>query len=412
MGLNLSKSRINELDSCIEKPLLAYLRPPFGARCFPYPRLCLEHNQLSYLENTTFQDDGYLPLIIKGTTSYEMREDFDDIVIMKVNTQPQINENYGEYNDRYDYVDNSRYISLYDPTYNGKDTAVELTALRDHRLSSAMMQVLDIQETSIDFSKVNSATIHMFEDQSIPQTKFILVSQIENDKKSFYGPFEYKIEDNGEIKISGSNSYDFYVAGFDESSFDFLINIVNDRGNITAHFIDAEEFEKKLYAAIESAANSSKPTAKGSTTSKSAASKSKSAADSSKSASKPKPAEKVFDWIPNKDVIDIIGRVAKSSTEIDFSKKKVQALKRGLSECQEATLTPTRKAKILSVVENFDSWQNLSESAKKEKIIDADASQLAEFVFKDENFGDFYNKVIEHEKNQRGRRAEKGKVPR
>ena len=352
MGLNLSESLIGEFDQCVGRDLLTYLSCPGGSRCFSYPQFLLNDNELINLANTAFPDDGCLPMTVQGTTLDEMKGKFGDLVIMRVNNEPHENDKYG-------YSEQSRYNSIYNPTYRGTP-AVQFTALQRHKLSSMMLQVLEIQEGNIDFSKVNHATVHIYDDQSIPQTRSALIVQVECGKKKFYGPFEYELGGNGEVKLTGSSAYDFRIAGFNENSFDFSIDVMDSDGNIAAQFVDEEEFSKKLSST-----------------------------------------EKSFDWIPDQFLIDIIGKAARASEDVGLTKKKAQALKRAISECQDfseqITLTSERRDKMASLVNNYENWQSLSESAKREKIQNADVAQLAEFVLNDENFGEFFNKVVEHE---------------
>lgn len=237
MGLNLSESLIGEFDQCVGCDLLTYLSCPGGSRCFSYPQFLLNDNELINLANTAFPDDGCLPMTVQGTTLDEMRGKFGDLVIMRVNNEPHENDKYG-------YSEQSRYNSIYNPTYRGTP-AVQFTALQRHKLSSMMLQVLEIQEGNIDFSKVNHATVHIYDDQSIPQTRSALIVQVECGKKKFYGPFEYELGGNGEVKLTGSSAYDFRIAGFNENSFDFSIDVMDSDGNIAAQFVDEEEFSKK-----------------------------------------------------------------------------------------------------------------------------------------------------------------------
>ncbi len=352
MGLTLSDSRISEFTACVGRDLITYLDCPAGPRCFSYPQFLLNNSELINLEDSAFPDDGCLPMTVQGTSFEEMRRDFGSIVVMRVNMEPRGNDKYG-------YGEDSRYNSIYDPTYKGKK-AVQFTALRRHRLSSLMMQVLEIQEGKVDFSKGKSAVVHIYDDQSIPQTSSVLVAQAENGVKKYYGPFGYELEDNGEVRLIGSSSYDYRVAGFDEQLFDFLIDVVDGKGDIAAQFVDAEEFSEKLSSATEA-----------------------------------------YDWIPDQELVDLLGRVAKSSKDFDLTKKNLQALKRNILEYQDTSeriaLTPERRDRMASLVSNYEDWQNLSDVAKKEKIENADAAQLAEFVLNDENFGGFYAKVVEHE---------------
>ena len=358
MGLNLSDSRINEFNSCVGHELITYLDFPFGSRCLSYPQFLLKNNELTNLESASFPDVGCLPMTVQGTTVEDMREKFSDIVIMKVNNEPRRNDRYdGDFGA--DSSQKSRYHSVYDPTYKGTP-AVQFTAFRKHRLSSMMMQVLEIQESGVDFSKASSAVVHIYDDHSIPRTKSVLVAQVESGVKKFYGPFGYDIGANDEIKLFGSDAYDFRITALNEGSFDFLIDVVDGNHETVAQFVDAEYFSEKLLDL------------KG-----------------------------TFDWIPDQYLVDVIGRVARSSKNLDLPKKKIQTLKNDISEyndrSEQVTLTRERRNKMVSLVNNYEGWQDLSDVAKKEKIENIDAAELAKFVLSDENFGEFYNKVIDRE---------------
>lgn len=352
MGLKLSDSRIDSFEGCVRKPLITYLSCPPGPRCFSYPQFLVDGNELFNLENAAFPDDGCLPMTVRGTTTEKMHDEFDDIVIMTVNAQPRDNEKFG--------YEQSRYNSIYDPTFKGSNPAIQFTALRKHRLSAMLMQVLEIQEGRIDFSETKNEKVHIFDDQSSPQTKFALVAQVVEGKKKYFGPFECKTAGNGEIQISGSGEYNFYIAGFDEDSFNFQIDIEDQEGNIAAQFIDAGEFlEKFSLSSVK------------------------------------------YDWVPDQNLVDIIGRIAKSSEKLKFSKAKIQLLKQDILTYQNVSeqvqLTSERRERMIGLVSNYENWQDLSDEAKKEKIENADMAQLAKFVLDDENFADFYNKVIEFE---------------
>lgn len=356
MGLKLTDEPIDKFESCVGEPLLAFLEWPPNSRqrCFSYPQYLINENNLHPLTYEAFPNDGCLPMLVRGISADEMMDDLGNIVIMSVNTIPRENDNF------ISGTENSRYNSLYDPTYRGPTPAIEFEALRRHRLSSQLMQVVEVYEDTIDFIHLQAVTLHVYEGQSLPQTKFILVALNENEKRKLYGPFEYVVGEGDEIHLKASSHYGFYIAGLFETSLDFTLTLMNSDVEVAACFVDAEEFSEKFKGIAHR-----------------------------------------FDWIPDEYLLDVVGRIARTSRNLDLTKKKIQTFKRELEEYHDLSdqieITPERRTRMAELVSNYENWQELSEEAKRAKIMNADMAQLAEFVLNDENFRDFYNKVIDHE---------------
>ncbi|HIY82434.1 MAG TPA: hypothetical protein H9823_01080 [Candidatus Rubneribacter avistercoris] len=143
MSIGLSPESIADFHSCVHRELLSYVSYPsseLAPRCFAYPQFLLEEDRLTLLEKSAFPDEGCLPMVMADTSASDMARRFGNIVIMVVNDgQPQDNRNYPD-------KEGARFNSIINPTFSKGKSAVEFTALSKHRLSSELMQVLDIQE--------------------------------------------------------------------------------------------------------------------------------------------------------------------------------------------------------------------------------------------------------------------------
>lgn len=355
MSIVLADEPIADFDSCVHHELLAYVKYPYQAtssRCFAYPQYLLDDNNLSRLKESAFPDVGCLPMAIASATPSQLKKLYGDVVVMILNTDsPDENRNYG-------YGENSKYNSIINPNFAKGKSAVEFKALSNHRLSSELMQVLEVQET-VDFSQPIAHPLHLYSGDLAPQTNLALVAQVENGKKKYFGPFECScLED--EVTLSASSFYDTSIAGFNEATFGFAIDLLDADRNVVAQFVSSGEFAEKF-----------------------------------------KSSGNVIDWISNGELLDAIGRVSRTDEE-PFTKSQVRALKAAISKCLEEdakiALTPKRREKMLSLLSTYDDWSSLPSEVKIDAIDGADPEKLAEFVLSNENFRGFFDKVIEVER--------------
>lgn len=354
MGVTLSEANITDFESCVHRELLTYVKYPFrdtSSRCFAYPQYLVGNGTLSQLEDSAFPDNGCLPMVVSGTSTSELEARYGSIVVMTLNDDsPNENRNYGHGED-------ARYNSIIDPTWQKGRSSVEFASFSRHQLSSELMQVLEIQE-SIDLSKPPTHPIHLYSGDAAPQTNLALVAQTKNGRRKYYGPFECSCSGDA-VVLSASSAFDMSIAGFNETSFRFATDLVDEGKNAVARFVSADEFAEKFAGSDE-----------------------------------------VIDWIGDEELLDAIGRVSRAGTEA-LSKSQMRSLKAAISKCLDEAakikLTPQRRAKMLSLLSAYEDWSSLPSEVKSDAIDQANPEQLAEYVLSNEHFSAFYDKVIEVE---------------
>lgn len=355
MSIGLSPESIADFHSCVHRELLSYVSYPsseLAPRCFAYPQFLLEEDRLTLLEKSAFPDEGCLPMVMADTSASDMARRFGNIVVMVVNDgQPQDNRNYPD-------KEGARFNSIINPTFSKGKSAVEFTALSKHRLSSELMQVLDIQE-SVDLSSPLDHPVRLYPGEAAPQTNLVLVAQTTSEgARRCFGPFECTCSGE-EVTLKASSSFNMLVAGFDEGSFAFSIELADENGDVTAQFVDAEELRRKLACA-------------------------------------PDP----IDWVSDAELRDALGRVARTGDD-PLTKSQMRALKTNIATCSDIeakmTLTPQRRQRMLSLLKVSEDWNSLPEEIKSAAVEKADPAQLAAYVLSNDHFRDFYDKVMEND---------------
>lgn len=352
MPISIDDGLITEFEDCYHKEILTYVKYPpneSAQRCFAYPQYLFEKESLIPVAKRAFPDNGSLPMFTARSDAGEMRKKFGSIVVMTVNEEPDPNRYYPE-------DEQAVYNGLVNPHSGKGKSPIEFKALSKHPLSSKLMQVVEVEERNLDFSASMKSAVHLYRDSVAPQTDLILITQTNNGRQKYYGPFEWA-EDQGAIKLSASSSYDNSVAGFNESAFKFEIKLVDDEGDLSSWFVSADEFSEKFASSAD-----------------------------------------VFDWISSEDLLDAIGRISRSMEE-PFTKAQMRNLKSAVSKCADNEakihLTNVRREKMLSLLGNYEQWSSLPSEVKRDAIERADPAQLAEYVLNDDHFAMFFEKVSE-----------------
>lgn len=362
MGVKISDMVVSDLDSCMHKELLTLVfYPEYAARCFAYPQFRISEGELDVLASSAFPEDGCLPMALANTTNEELKKKYGEIVIMVVNG-PSLEENRNYGNGEY-----SKYNGAINPTMLRGRSIVEFKKFSTHPLSSQLIQVVDVEE-QIDLTKPLNAPLQIYADEVVPQTKLILVSQGSAGKQKFVGPFEYTLTVSGEIKLSASNDYDMMVASINEADFE-TIELVDKDGFTVAQFVDAESYQKKHDD------NYVKD-----------------------------------DWISDEELLDALGRVARFG-EAAFSKAQARALKNALKKASDTQikLTESRKERLINLLNNYENFSQLPEDLKRQAVDTIPSETLADYVLTDENFRDFYTKVIQNEQIKEKTEQERAK---
>lgn len=353
MGLTLSTRSIANLDNCIGKSMLASVRySGTGSRCFSYPQYVVDGTSFLPISAEVFPDIGLLPMTIdKSSSPQQMEEQFGKIVIMRLN-EAEIQENRF-----YSEKDPSQYNGYIDPRPTRR-SLIEFVSFRQHTLSSTLVQVVGVQE-DVSFERPIEGELHLVMGAADPQTRLVMVSREEGGAHVLYGPFEYRTVASQGILLSSSNSFDHRIVKVAASSLKFLIELRDADDGPFASFLSTDEL-KSLFDR----------------------------------------ASHTYDWLPDSELIDALGRIAKSG-QAGFSKAQVRELKADIQTCQSAsakiTLTDERRERLAGLINNYENWSNLPDDVKQSVLDEVPRDQLAEYVLSDEHFQSFYDRVIENE---------------
>ncbi len=351
MGTGVAGSKVDDIQECRGRKLLTFVSyPTMGSRCFTYPQFLLAGTDLVPIDRAAFPDEGCLPATISsGEAPSELADKYGSIVVMSLNGIP---------NDNYNYPDREphKYNAAINTNMLRGTSVVEFTSLPQHPLSGALMQVIQLQE-SLDLKQPPTSPVHLYPDQEQPLTKFVLVEQFTGDVCQLIGPFEAKAGANDEVSLAAASSFDFCVAAVPEADLLTLKKLRDEQGGTVASFVTAAEFRKKFDACASA-----------------------------------------FDWMSDATLLEALGRIAKLGEE-PFTKAQVAALKSRIETCTghdaKIKLTPRRRTRMLALLGTHESWSALSDEMKAGAVEKIAPAQLAEYVLSDENFRDFYDRVIE-----------------
>ncbi|WP_286142952.1 hypothetical protein [Adlercreutzia caecimuris] len=345
---------VQDTEQCVNKTLLTYVDYPFnGQRCFSYPQYVYEKGVFTPIGKAAFPDEGCLPMVVDSSYSLDDLESmYGRLVIMNLSTS-EIQENR-----YYPINESSRYNGIINPSR--PHSMIEFTKLSQHGLSSVLMQVVDIQER-VSFERPFDDPVHLGLGQALPQTNYILVSQVDNGRKLYYGPFEYSIHQGDRISLEAASDTDFErrISGVDEANLEFSIDLCDQNEDTKAVFVSAEEFRQQMEHPVVA-----------------------------------------YDWISDSELIDALGRIALNS-DVDISKSQMKRLKTAISRYKEEMakigFSEERRDRMVALVEGYADWQSLPERMKSQSVENIPTDQLAAYVLSDDHFRDFYEKVIEND---------------
>lgn len=344
---------IRDIDQCINKAMLTYVDYPIsGSRCFSYPQYLFEKGSFVRIEDSAFPDEGCLPMVVDPSFGLgHLESTYGNLVVMNLATS-EIRENH-----YYPENESSKYNGIINPSR--PHSMIEFTKLSQHGLSSVLMQVVDIQER-VSFDKPLDDSVHLGFGQVSPETNYILISQIDNGRKLYYGPFEFSTYVGGRLALEAVADPDYArcVVGVDEANLEFAIDLHDQNDETKAVFVSAEEFRHQA----ENPAVS-------------------------------------YDWISDEELIDAIGRITMDSG-VDISKSQMKKLKADIFRYKEETakigFSEQRRDRMISLLEGYTDWRSLPEQMRVQTIENIPAEELANYVLSDEHFQDFYDKVIEN----------------
>lgn len=246
MGISLSQTSVSELDACIREDLLAYVDySESQRRCFSYPQYLVDERALCPISPTVFPELGILPMSIAGNSdSQDLESRFGDIVVMRISDQHFQDNKFYRYNENgQGRTEPHKYNGVIDPNRPRGRSQIEFVKLRQHSLSSTLIQVMRVQDV-ISFGKRIIEPVHPVAHLASPQTKLIVIEYADEGSSKYYGPFEFSTNSDGSFKIRSSNDFDRKIAAIDKDGCKTSIGLRDKHGKVVASFLSSEEIRE------------------------------------------------------------------------------------------------------------------------------------------------------------------------
>ena len=360
MSYILKKRPLELREDLLKKNLVAYVdyAAPNWPRIFTWPRFMVGGDSVTPIAPEAFPGAGCLPMNVAGGTSAKakLKNGHGQLVVMKIN-DPAFQTNTRWESGQEDHELNA----VIDPKRRPGESAVEFKEFSSTDLSYRFVQVINLEGGRIDFSRPLERSVYPCADESDPITRFVMVAQADAGKKYLYGPFEAQriTGAHGGWRLLASRTFDSYVYAIDQEEFKFNIEVNDENDYIFAQFIDMDEL-----SSIRSAKSSS-----------------------------------CYDWLPDSELIDALGRVAKTALP-DMTKTDVKALKEAIAAANLAeakvAMSPERRRRMAALVQSGKDWAEMSDEERLAAVEEISSDDLAEFVLSDEHFPTFYNRVAEN----------------
>lgn len=360
MSYILKKKPVELREDLLKKNLVAYVdyAAPNWPRIFTWPRFMVGGDSVTPIAPEAFPGVGCLPTNVAGGTSAKtkLKNVHGQLVIMKINDttfQPNTRWESGQ--------EPHELNAVIDPKRRPGESSVEFKEFSASDLSYRFVQVINLEGGRIDFSRPLERSVYPCGDQSDPITRFVMVAQADRGKKYLYGPFEAQqvSGSHGGWRLVASRTFDSYVYAIDQEEFKFNIEINDENDFIFAQFIDMDELSTIR-------------------TSKSSA---------------------CYDWLPDEELIDALGRVAKTALP-SLSKADVKALKEAASAANLAeakvAMSDERRARMAALVQASKDWTEMSDAERVAAVEEINPDDLAKFMLSEEHFPTFYNLVAEN----------------
>lgn len=348
---------IRSADQCVGGEMISWVSYPYndlGRTCFVYPRYLVQSGEWFEVSDEAFPNNGSFAGTLAGSTQLtDVRESLGHFVVAKVNTDSFQENIYYKPED----PKNALYRILYNPALPKGVSDLELERFSSHALSTELVQVVDIVN-SPSFINPFSTPVTVREDVDDLICRYILVR---NASGTCFGPFEYSVKEENAIELIATSDKDYRVARFSGVDDDSLLRI---RGSISSEEIDFVLRKKidKLFDEI--------------------------------------PADEKLDWLPQKELLNIITRAINTSKAFSsMSKTELRGIKSAIWEYNDNSgqieVDFPRKQKIVNWLSDMENWNDLPQAVSAGIVDSFDDKQLVDLVLDDRFYPLFKDRLID-----------------
>lgn len=346
---------IEAAEQCTKCDMLAWVHYPYnGTSCYVYPRYLFNGEQWVRIGEAAFPNAGaFQGIITSGDMPKELEEQYGRFVVARIN-RDDFEENY--YYDA-DRNDSNLYRVGINPSFNKGASDLEFTRFSKTSYSGELVQLVSIRDT-VSFLKPLHGSVRLSEGDDFLVAKTILVRCENRDSTTYFGPFEYDKHDD-EITLKALSANDFRVARIGISGD--LAMTIPDTGDGTAIRLVDGKLVKNLLNELSTSER--------------------------------------IDWMPNDELIDLLGRIMNASNKLcTFSKTQKSDLKTVIRDESELMaryeIDDLRKKRLLDMLQQSEDLAELPNELAQGLLNQIDDNRLAKIILAEDNFNTVKDKLI------------------
>ncbi|MDO4502811.1 MAG: hypothetical protein Q4D06_06465 [Coriobacteriia bacterium] len=336
-------------DVPLGKPMLAWIGYPgfTDYYCFIHPQLTGEGTEFVGIEPSAFPDRGCLyTRIMGGDSSDSLRAKFGEIAVVTLNTDDVYNERY----------DGREVTDLYTSrvTLNNPYSDVMIEKVSAHSFSKELVQIVELEDPSIDLTVPVTEPVSLVLDQVEPVTQLVMVERVEGSALSYYGPFALQATSTaGQFKLDAVAQYRRHIFKLDSSETgDVMVVNRNYFGaDVAAKFMDGSVLNVL---------------------------------------SKRRSKSSMIDWITDDELVDALANVLRSAQDLKLNKEKLNAAKKAIAGCNMGNsgiyVTDRRKARMEAMLSEPELWKGKIDILSAALLRPQASEQLVDMVLSDTYF--------------------------
>lgn len=338
---------ITTAEDCMRKDMLAYVSyPPRGqGACFPYLRYVIDGDEVCQIDSQAFPETGAMVVpFYDNLSADEVRDSYGDIVVVRLNgDEPSVND---ERADQMSAYQNYYRAFLHRPNRVYGEPEITFTRFSKHPLSTRLFQILTLESVP-PFDRPLSSPVRLGWGQEQPVTQLVMVeTSSSRGGKVLVGPFQATARPDGTVSLESDDDYGYRVKEYREDASSVMVLRDEDQTTV-ARFID------------------SRVLLSGRT-----------------------PVDRVYDWLPNEELVQTLANAITSSSELRDLGKAAQRrlrkeLRNSLDRSDDLNLDDGRKERLLQVFDDATFFANLPEDVKDLVATSIPEQKLAKIVKSD-----------------------------
>lgn len=345
---------IENADECTRKSMLAWVYYSYSSNsCYVYPRYVLVDNEWRMIDEYAFPNSGaFQGLIRGGATPSDLREQYGEFVVATVNKDEFPGNEWYEPEDQ---TSNMFRVAI-NPSFSKGTSELEFDKFSNNILSTELVQLVTLQGPA-SLQKPTEKPFQLETPSEDLCTTTILAKSSTGDKNTYYGPFEYSNDINGQITLKALRDNDFRITSFNLEDVPKM-DITNKEGSSLRVLVDRHILDDYF---------------------------------------KTTPKANLLDWIGRIDLVDMISHVINASDGLNaYTKAQKRDIKNAIRESAEHVtkdyIDDGRIQRFQDILAEYDKIVDLPDQITEGLLSKIDDEKLGEIVL--QNFNSIKERVL------------------